>query len=203
MRLVLMQFVSLDGVCQGPGAPDEDTSGGFDRGGWFVPFIDAEFVGRVTEWTLAADAFLFGRRTYQAFAQAWPKADPADPVGRQLNGRPKYVASHGLSSTPWGPATVLGDDLESRVAGLKRLPGRELQVHGSATLARTLLAAGLVDELRLAVAPVVVGAGRRLFPAEGPAGAWRPLGQETTPAGLSLQRLERAGAAAFGEYRTG
>jgi dihydrofolate reductase len=198
-----MQFLSLDGVCQGPGAPDEDTTGGFDRGGWFVPFFDDAFVRRVTAWTEEADAFLFGRRTYQAFSQAWPKADPADPIGRQLNGRPKYVASHGLSEARWGPASILSDDVELQVAGLKRLDGRELQVHGSATLARALLAAGLVDELRLVVAPVVVGAGRRLFPAEGPSGAWRPLGLETLPGGLSLQTFERVGAAAFGEYRTG
>ena len=151
MRTVVMQFMTLDGVTQGPGAPDEDTSGGFARGGWLVPHFDEAFEARVTEWTLRADAFLFGRRTYQAFAQAWPRVtDPDDAIATALNGLPKHVVSTTLRDTPWGPAQVIrGGEVEARVAALREAPGREVQVHGSTTLARSLLAAGLVDELRL------------------------------------------------------
>ena len=102
MRLTLLQFLSLDGVSQGPGAPDEDTSDGFTRGGWLVPHMEDEFLRTVTDWTLRADAFLFGRRTYENFARDWPKMnDPADPVATALNGLPKYVGSQTLTTADW------------------------------------------------------------------------------------------------------
>jgi dihydrofolate reductase len=201
MRLVLMQFVSLDGVSQGPGAPDEDTSDGFTRGGWFVPHLDEAFLGMVTEWTDRADAFLFGRRTYENFARDWPKnTDPGDRVATQLNGRPKYVASQTLKHGDWAPTTVLSGDVAARVAELKQTPGRELQIHGSARLGHTMLTAGLVDELRLVVAPVIVGAGRRLLPDGGAPLGLRLAGTETTPAGLVVHRYEPAGPAEFASY---
>lgn len=200
MKLILQQFVSLDGITQGPGAPDEDTTGGFDRGGWFVPYLDPTSLAAVTDWISHADAFLFGRRTYEAFAIAWPKAtDPDDTVAAALNGLPKYVASDSLTTTTWGPATILSGDVAAQVAALKQQPGRELQIHGSTTLGRDLLNAGLVDELRLAVAPVVVGTGRRLF-TEGPATGFRLRSNDTTPGGLALQVYEAAGPARFGTY---
>ncbi|MGF1622227.1 MAG: dihydrofolate reductase family protein [Rhodomicrobiaceae bacterium] len=160
MKLVLQEFISLDGVSHGPGAPDEDTSGGFTRGGWFGPFIDERFIEIVRDWVGQADAFLFGRRTYQNFARDWPKMDnPEDPVATALNHLPKYVATRNSVDASWNPTRVLSQQVEEKVAELKRQAGREVQVHGSAELGYALLSAGLIDELRLVVAPVIVGQG--------------------------------------------
>jgi len=201
MKLILMQFLSLDGVSQGPGAPDEDTSDGFTRGGWLVPHMEQEFLRTVTDWTMRADAFLFGRRTYENFARDWPKmADPADPVATALNGLPKYVASRTLTTAGWDPTTIFSGDVPARVAELKQQPGRELQIHGSARLGQAMLAAGLVDELRLVIAPVVVGSGRRLFPDGGAPAGLRLTGNGTTPGGLALQVYETTGAPVYGSY---
>lgn len=203
MRLVFMTFSSLDGVTQGPGAPDEDTSDGFARGGWFVPSLEETFVGIVRSWAEAADAYLFGRRTYTAFAEAWPNMpDPDDPVARSLNSSPKYVASNTLddSDATWGPATVLSGDVAAAVRELKAQPGRELQIHGSTTLGRSMLDAGLVDELRLVVAPVVVGDGRRLFTRSDHATGLRLLDLAATPGGLAVHTYAVEGAATTGSY---
>lgn len=199
MKLVVQEFLSLDGVSQGPGAPDEDPSDGFTRGGWFVPYLDEEFERVAADWIATADAFLFGRRTYVNFARDWPTMTD-HPAAAILNGRPKYVASKTLTTADWNPTTILSGDLAAEVTELKQRPGRDLQVHGSSRLARSLLAAGLVDELRLAVAPVVVGQGRRLFPGDGPAVATRRIEQRTTPGGLSVQVFEVTGAPQFATY---
>nr|WP_218889347.1 dihydrofolate reductase family protein [Saccharopolyspora hordei] len=196
-----MEFLSLDGVTQGPGAPDEDTSGGFTRGGWFVPYLDEQFVQRVVAWNERADAFLFGRRTYEAFARDWPQhTDPDDPFAATMNRLPKYVASNSLRAAEWEPTTILVGDVVARVAELKERPGRELQVHGSARLVWSLLAAGLVDTLRLVVAPVVVGQGRRLFPDGGEPVGLRLVSSEVTPGGLALQTYQPTGRVEFGTY---
>ena len=201
MKLVLMEFLSLDGVTQGPGAPDEDTSDGFTGGGWFVPHLDDTFLQLITGWVREADGFLLGRRTYENFARDWPKAtDPGDEVARQLNSRPKYVASQTLTAGDWAPTTVLSGDVAARVAELKQQPGRELQIHGSARLAQSLLAAELIDELRLVIAPVVVGTGRRLFPDGGAPAGLRLTGTETTPGGLAIVTYAPAGPPATGSY---
>jgi dihydrofolate reductase len=201
MRLILMEFVSVDGVSQGPGAPDEDTSGGFERGGWFVPYLEPEFLGLVTRWVEEADAFLFGRHTYENFARDWPKmTDPDDRVAGQLNGRPKYVATRGTVAADWSPTTVLNGDVVAQVAELKRRPGRELQIHGSAQLAQSLLAADLIDEVRLVVAPVVVGQGRRLFPDGGAPAGLRLVEHATTPGGLAVLVYEWAGPPEYATY---
>jgi dihydrofolate reductase len=201
MKLVLQQFISLDGVSQGPGAPDEDTSGGFTRGGWFVPFLDERFIEIIKDWVGQADAFLFGRRTYQNFARDWPKMDnPEDPVATALNHLPKYVATRNSVDANWNPTTVLSQQVEEKVAELKRQAGREVQIHGSADLGYALLSAGLIDELRLVVAPVIVGQGRRLLPADGPAIGLKPLHREETPGGLSIQIFETTGTPEFGIY---
>lgn len=201
MRLILMEFLSLDGVSQGPGAPDEDTSDGFTRGGWLVPHMDEEFIQLVVKWVENVDAFLFGRRTYENFARDWPKVtDPDDPFGPKMNGLPKYVASHSLTRAEWEPTTILSGDVPAQVAELKRQPGRELQIHGSAQLAQSLLAAGLIDELRLVIAPVVVGEGRRLFPDGGAPAGLRLLRNETTPGGLAVHVYESAGPPKYGTY---
>lgn len=201
MRLILQEFLSLDGVAQGPGSPEEDTSDGFTQGGWLVPHLDDDFMRIVTGWLGKVDAFLFGRRTYVNFARDWPKTnDPDDPVAAKLNGLPKYVASHSLTKADWQPATILSGDVPAQVAELKQQPGRELQIHGSARLGASLLAAGLVDELRLMIAPVVVGGGRRLFPHNGAPAGLRLLRNETTPSGVMAQVYEPTGLPEYGTY---
>ncbi|MEU9578436.1 dihydrofolate reductase family protein [Streptomyces chilikensis] len=199
MRLVLQEFLSLDGVSQGPGSPDEDTSDGFARGGWFVPHLDEAFDRVAATWLGRADAFLFGRRTYENFARDWPEMTD-HPSARILNGLPKYVASRSLAKAGWEPTTILSGDVPAQVAELKRQPGRELQIHGSARLGQSLLAAGLVDELRLAIAPVVVGSGRRLFPDGGAPAGLRLLHDETTPSGIAVHVYESTGLPEYGTY---
>jgi dihydrofolate reductase len=201
VKLILQEFLSLDGVAQGPGSPEEDVSDGFTRGGWLVPHLDEAFMRIVTGWIGAADGFLFGRRTYLDFARDWPRMnDPHDPVGSRLNGLPKYVASDTLAEAGWEPTTILSGDVLARVAELRRRPGRELQIHGSARLGASLLAAGLVDEVRLMIAPVVVGSGRRLFPDNGVPVGLRLLSSETTPNGVAAQTYEPTGQPRFGTY---
>nr|WP_298331093.1 dihydrofolate reductase family protein [Haloactinopolyspora sp.] len=154
MKITLTEFVTMDGVCQGPGSPDEDTSDGFTRGGWLVPYIDATFVQRTSDWLDHADGLLLGRRTYQAFARDWPNiTDPADPFTERMNTLPKYVVSNTLTEGTWHPTTVLTGDPVQTVARLKARPGRELQIHGSARLGDSLLTANLIDTLRIVVAP--------------------------------------------------
>jgi dihydrofolate reductase len=201
MRLTLTQFVTLDGVYQGPGSPDEDETDGFTRGGWMVPHMDQTFVAIAAGWLERADALLFGRRTYEAFAMAWPhNTDPDDPFAERMNSLPKYVASRTITDTPWTPATVLGADVVAQVAELKTQPGDELQLHGSARLAQSLLAAGLIDEIRLAITPTILGQGRRLFPDDGPAHGMRVAENTTTPGGITILVLEATGPAAFATY---
>lgn len=203
MRLVFMTFSSLDGVTQGPGSPEEDTANGFSRGGWFVPYLDETFIGLVQRWAMDADAYLFGRRTYTAFAEAWPNMpDPEDPIAHSLNSSPKYVASNTLSDAEatWGPATILRGDISAAVEQLKQQPGRELQVHGSTTLGRWLLDRGFVDELRLVIAPVVVGDGRRLFEPCDHATGLRLADTATTPGGLAVHAYYVEGPARFDTY---
>lgn len=199
MRLVLTEFVTLDGVSQGPGSPTEDTSDGFSRGGWLVPYIDELFVRRTAEWLERADGMLLGRRTYDAFARDWPQiTDPDDPYTERMNSLPKYVVSSTLTAGTWHPTTVLRsiDDVEE----LKRQGDGELQIHGSARLGNALLKAGVVDLVRLAVAPTVLGSGRRLFEHPGDAAGLRLTKQEATPSGLLLLEYETVGAAPVAEY---
>lgn len=201
MKLTLTEFVSLDGVSQGPGSPEEDTSDGFTQGGWLVPHMDEAFISRAAEWLGEADGLLLGRRTYDAFARDWPQiTDPGDPFTGLMNSLPKYVASQALTEARWNPTTILSGDVASQVAELKERPGRELQIHGSARLAQSLLAAELIDELRLVVAPVVVGYGRRLFPDGGTPAGLRLVSNETTPGGLALQHYEWAGRPDYATY---
>jgi dihydrofolate reductase len=204
MKLTLTEFVTLDGVSQGPGSPDEDTSDGFTQGGWLVPHMDEEFVQQAADWLNEADALLFGRRTYDNFARDWPKiTDPDDPFAETMNGIQKYVASRSSVEAVWAPTTVLSGDVPAQVAELKRQPGRELQIHGSARLSQSLLAAGLVDELRLVIAPVVVGNGRRLFPEGGAPAGLRLVRSTSTPGGLAILVFESAGLPEYGTYQAG
>jgi len=199
MRLTLTEFVTLDGVYQGPGGPTEDESGGFRQGGWLVPFFDEElgqFMGRVFD---DVDAFVLGRRTYEIFAGSWPKVvDPDDPVASRLNSLPKYVASRTLDRADWHNSTVLRGDVVTEVAALKDQPGRELQMHGSGALAQTLFDAGLIDVVRLIVFPVVLGSGKRLFAEGRTPSSFRLTGIMSTPTGVTVQTLELAGPPEYG-----
>jgi dihydrofolate reductase len=200
MQLTITTFLSVDGVMQGPGSPDEDRSEGFDRGGWLVPLFDEATGQFITEVFDKADAFLLGRRTYEIFAGYWPKVtDADDPVASRLNDLPKYVVSTRLRSADWHNSTVVKGDIPAEVAKLKHLPGRELQVHGSGTLAQTLLENDLVDEWRLLVFPVIVGAGRRLFPDAGVATGLRLVDSRMTDSGVAIHVYKPTGRPEFGQ----
>jgi dihydrofolate reductase len=195
MKLTTTTMVTVDGVMQGLGGADEDRSGGFERGGWVAPLFDNEagtFLNQVYE---RADAFLFGRRTYEIFAGSWgAMADPgANPIWMALNTKPKYVASTTLTDPKWSDTTVLSDDLATAIADLKAKPGGELQVHGSGALIRWLLDNQLVDEITLLVCPVVVGQGTRLFPENGPDMALDLVESRAFPQGITLQVYRPAG----------
>jgi dihydrofolate reductase len=201
MRVALTEFVTLDGVSQGPGSATEDTSDGFSRGGWLVPYLDERFVTRASEWLDLADGLLLGRRTYEAFARDWPQiTDPDDPFTERMNALPKYVVTSTLSEGSWDPTTVLPGDPVQTVAALKSRPGRELQVHGSARLGAALLSAGLVDTLRLVVAPAVLGAGRRLVTHPSDSVGLRLARHEATATGLLLLEYETTGRAPLADY---
>jgi dihydrofolate reductase len=199
MELTVTTFVSVDGVMQGPGGPDEDRSDGFTRGGWLVPHFDEDAGRFMIEVFDRVDAFLLGRRTYEIFAASWPNVtDPDDPVASRLNTLPKFVASTTLTEPEWGPATVLTGDVPAAVAELKRQPGGELQVHGSGALVRTLHEHDLVDEYRQLVFPVVVGEGRRLFPERGVATGLSLVDSRTTGSGVPIHVYRPTGRPEFG-----
>jgi len=188
MRLTTVTNVSVDGVMQGLGGADEDRRGGFERGGWALPLFDDEAQAFLGEVYQRADAFLFGRRTYEIFARYWGAIkDPANPIASALNARPKYVASTTLSDPRWEDTTVLSGDVAAAVRELKARPGGELQVHGSGSLIRWLLYNQLVDEIVLLTYPVVVGQGARLFPVNGPDTALELVDSRSTPKGVTIQ----------------
>ncbi len=190
MKLTVHTFVTLDGVMQGPGAPEEDPSGGFDRGGWLIPHVDEDFGRIVDGWFAEADGFLFGRGTYDLMSGHWPNVtDPEDTVAGKLNSLPKHVVSTTLTDPTWHNTSVISADVVAAVGALKARPGRELQVHGSWQLARTLHDAGLVDEYRLLVFPVVVGSGKRLFAEGATPSAFALVSSEVTGAGVIHQVL--------------
>ncbi|RVU28681.1 dihydrofolate reductase [Streptomyces antnestii] len=202
MKLTLTQFVSLDGVYQAPGGPQEDTSGGFEQGGWTFPYADEDFGAFVTENFARVDAFLLGRRTYDIFAGYWPHhTDPADPVAGKLNALPKYVASTTLTSADWAGTEIVGaQDVVKDVTALKERPGGELQIHGSGALARTLFAHGLIDTVHLMTFPVVLGTGKRLFPEGAVPTAFRPSRSLLTSKGVVITSYEVDGRPTYGSF---
>ncbi|GAA4586154.1 dihydrofolate reductase family protein [Planotetraspora phitsanulokensis] len=197
MKLTVTTFMTLDGIAQGPGGPEEDRSGGFEHGGWLVPHVDEDFGRAMNDWFVPADAFLLGRKTYEVFAATWGKVTDEDNiVANKLSTCPKYVASRTLESADWAGTTVLRDDVAEAVAKLKAEPGRELQVHGSLTLIQTLIKADLVDEFRLLVFPVVLGTGKRLFGDIVPTGL-KLIDSKATGTGVMLQTYQATGRPAF------
>ena len=197
-KLVVTTFVTVDGVYQAPGGPEEDRSGGFEQGGWLAPHFDettGAFMGDVFS---RAGSFLLGRKTYEIFAGYWPQVtDASNPVASALNRLPKYVASRSLEKADWQHSTVIRD-VASEVAALKEQPGGELQVHGSGNLIRTLLEHELVDVYNLLVFPVVLGAGKRLFPDGVTPARLRLRQSRATEKGVVILSYEYAGKPTYG-----
>ena len=203
-KLVVGSFVTLDGVMQAPGGPDEDRDGGFRHGGWLVPYFDDQFLGIMAEWTQLAGAFLLGRKTYEIFAGSWPNAtDPADEIATALNTRPKFVASRTLDTLAWNNSHLLRGDVAEEVAKLKAQDGGEIQVHGSSNLLQTLLQHDLVDTLRIWQFPVVLGTGKRLFGEGTRPGGFRLVDTQQNTMGAVLHVYERAGSLQYGEVEVG
>jgi dihydrofolate reductase len=199
-KLVVTTFVSLDGVMQAPGGPQEDTSGGFEHGGWLVPLFDEDMGLQMEEWFRPAEDFLLGRTTYEIFYASWPKMrDENNPVSVALNDKTKHVASRTLDSVDWDTARLIEGDVGSAVRALKAQDGGELQLHGSAGLIQTLLEEDLVDELRLIIFPVTLGEGTRLFGEGTIPRTWRLTKSSTTSTGAIVAAYERVGDVETGE----
>jgi dihydrofolate reductase len=188
MRIVITEFMSLDGVVQAPGGADEDTDGGFTHGGWTHPFFDPEVVGGAFADAMSkAEGLLYGRRTWQGMAEAWPER-AGDPFADQMNAMPKYVVSRtlGEGEPGWNTTLIPGDEAVARIRELHETDGGDLVVMGSPTLVRTLLNEGLVDELRLVIMPVLLGGGKSIFPTEGTQRKLELVSTATSPAGVQV-----------------
>ncbi|KUN21852.1 deaminase [Streptomyces antibioticus] len=200
-KLVSQIFVSLDGVYQAPGGPEEDPRGGFEQGGWMVPYDDEDFGRFVTEVFGQVGAFLLGRRTYDIFAGYWPKVtDPDNLIADRLNALPKYVPSTTLADPEWAHTTVIGGDLAKEVTALKERTDGELQVHGSGALVQSLLNLDLIDTFHVITVPVVLGAGRRLFAEGSLPTAFEHRGGLVTSKGVSIQTYDKAGRPQYGTF---
>jgi dihydrofolate reductase len=197
VKLIATMMLSLDGVYQGPGGPDEDRRGGFDRGGWTAAHADAEMGPFLIELFGRADALLLGRKTWEIWQPYWPNHDD-NPFGHIINVLPKYVPSTTLKDPAWQNTHVIDGDVEAAVRELKAAPGRELQVHGSGVLLRWLLERDLVDELNLRITSVVVGDGQRLFPEQGPSHDMTLVDSQTTSGGTMILTYRPNGRAVFG-----
>jgi dihydrofolate reductase len=200
--LTIATFMTLDGVMQAPGGPDEDRDSGFEHGGWSFPYFSEDMGEVINDAFAQAEAILLGRRTYEIFAASWPNfPDKDDPVASRLNTLPKYVVSTTLEKADWEPTTIVRGDVPAEVAQLKEQYAGEIQVHGSAGLAQTLHAHGLIDEYRLFIEPVVLGTGKRLFEAGAAPTALRLV--ESTPMGKGavLATYRPAGKPTHGEFK--
>ena len=191
MRVVVSEFMSLDGVVQAPGGPDEDTSGGFRHGGWSIPFFDPDVMGAVVDGYAANNEVLLqGRRTYQVSAAAWPERG-GDPFADWINRAQKYVVSNTLTDADltWKPTTIIrGEDLVKDVSAMRAKPGGDIYIYGSLSVARTLLTAGLVDELVLFIEPIILGGGKTLFPTDGEARPFELTSAATAGTGVQVCR---------------
>jgi dihydrofolate reductase len=199
-ELTLTAFLSLDGVMQAPGAPDEDKEGDFRYGGWVFPHADADMGAIMDDIFSKADAFLLGRTTYDIFAAHWPRVqDNNDPIANKLNTLPKHVASRTRTSFDWHDSSLVGDVVDG-VAALKKRYSREIQVHGSIGLAQTLIENDLIDEYRLLIFPVVLGQGKRLFGRGAVPAAFALQHCSTTSSGIVYGVYRRAGALKTGSF---
>jgi dihydrofolate reductase len=197
LKLIVTTFMTLDGVAQGPGSADEDRSGGFEHGGWLVPHVDEDFGRAMEGWFASADAFLLGRKTYEVFAGTWGQTSDENTIVTKLNTLPKYVPTSTLDKAEWEGTTLLRGDLAESVTKLKAESEGELQVHGSITLARSLVKADLVDEFRLLIFPVVLGTGRRLFDEIIPTGL-KLVDSKPTSTGVMIQTYQATGRPEYG-----
>jgi dihydrofolate reductase len=200
-KLVMAGFVSLDGVMQAPGGPEEDTEGDFPYGGWTFPFADDEMGEVITQVFERCGAFLLGRRTYDIFSSYWPEHnDRDDPVASRLNELPKYVVSTTLTDPVWQPTTVIGDRVPERVAELKEQDGGDILIQGSSRLLQTLFAHDLVDELLVGIYPVVLGRGKRLFEEGVPGRTLRLRDSRRTSTGAFFNTYDFAGEVQVGSF---
>jgi dihydrofolate reductase len=197
MKLFATEMITLDGVYQGPGGPDEDRSGGFDRGGWAGLHADEAMGPYLVDMLERADALLLGRKTFEIWEQYWPSHDD-NPIGHRINAVPRYVPSASRTETPWENTHFIAGDLERKVRELKARPGGELQVHGSGALLRWLLAHDLVDELNLRITPVILGDGMRLFPEAGVATDLELVESQSLPSGAIIQTFRPTGRPTLG-----
>lgn len=199
-RIVANTFVTLDGVMQAPGTPEEDPSGGFEHGGWVAPYWDDEANRRMESFMGKPFDLVLGRRTYEIFAAHWPYQH--DAAAQALNGAKKYVASRTLKNVAWQNSELLQGDVAEAVARLKAEAGPEIQVHGSGNLLQTLFSAGLVDLFTLWIFPVVVGGGKRLFENGVTPSGLRLVDQAVSPAGVVTCSYEPAGDVPHGSFAT-
>jgi dihydrofolate reductase len=194
MKTLITEFISLDGIVQAPGAPTEDTDGGFAHGGWMVPYFDPEIIGGTfDDLAKQSDALLQGRRTYQASAAAWPSRS-GDDFSDWINRVPKYVVSNTLTADDirWHPTTIIrGDGFLQTVAELRAQPGGYIYVYGSAMMVQTLLAADLVDEVVLTVVPIILGGGKTIYPPNGKMLPFTLVSTATAPTGARVCRYVR------------
>ncbi len=196
-KVIVLSFVTLDGVMQGPGGPTEDTSGNFTYGGWTVPYFD-EFAGQImAEQMRRPFDLLLGRKTFEIFASYWPQHEDDWPG---INSVTKYVASNTLTKHAWSNSVFLNGDVADKIKRLKRQDGPELQVHGSGVLIQTLLKHELVDEFWLKIFPVVLGTGKRLFPEGAMPGALTLDEAKTSPKGVIIASYRRAGEVKTGSF---
>jgi dihydrofolate reductase len=197
-KLAVNTFVTLDGVMQAPGGPQEDPTGGFTHGGWSFNYWD-DVMGQVMDAAFAVPSdLLLGRRTYEIFAAHWPYSTE-EPAASSLNGAHKYVASRTLDHTTWGPATLIRD-VPAEVAQLKAQDGPEIQVHGSSDLLQTLLKHDLIDELRVWTFPVLLGGGKRLFGDGIAPGSLKLVSSTVSTTGVIIATYQRAGAIEYGSF---
>jgi dihydrofolate reductase len=188
MRVVVNEFISLDGVSQAPGGAEEDTDGGFAHGGWSMPYFDPEVMGAMVDDGMnSAGALVFGRRTWQGMAAAWPDR-AGDPYADKMNAIEKYVASRTLqpSDMTWNSTLLSPDTAIADIASLRANDGGDLVTWGSISLVRALLAEGLVDELNLMIEPIVLGGGKRIFPEDGTARPLQLVNSVTTGTGVQV-----------------
>lgn len=197
-KLMVTTFVSLDGVVQAPGGPDEDREGGFEHGGWAVPSMDQRVIDLMASATSRASALLLGRKTYEIFAATWPLAEPDDAIGARMNSLDKYVASRNLDTVSWQNSTLLTDDVATAVAELKQGEGGEIQVHGSGELIQTLIKHDLVDEFHLLVFPVLLGSGKRLFGGGTIPASLRLIATTAMDTGVVISTYARSGKVEYG-----
>jgi dihydrofolate reductase len=192
-RIIVSEFLTLDGVMQAPGNADEDRSGGFEHGGWQPPYFDDVFGATMMDAFAATGGLLLGRRTYDTFAAFWPGQPADDPLAATMNGLRKYVVSTTLREPlTWQNSTLIGGDVAAEVATIKAGPGKEIQVIGSGELVQTLIRHDLVDEYRLMIHPILLGSGKRLFREGSSPTLLRLVDSKTTGTGVLILTYARA-----------